>query len=142
MQTCLFFLNFNIFANNVSGVSVAQIEKALEDGMREFGRRLWGKHDTFMAAAEGVQWTSAPVAAIPAMMKGKGIIVELLKLNPNACITGKKLDSALLACQKRESISTSITFEPHDAERLSEKIRVVFFKLRKMTEAKEPLGII
>jgi hypothetical protein len=65
-----------------------------------------------------------------------------LKLNPNACITGKKLDSALLACQKRESISTSITFEPHDAERLSEKIRVVFFKLRKMTEAKEPLGII
>lgn len=138
----VFFLNFNIFANNVSGVSVAQIEKALEDGMREFGRRLWGKHDTFMAAAEGVQWTSAPVAAIPAMMKGKGIIVELLKLNPNACITGKKLDSALLACQKRESISTSITFEPHDAERLSEKIRILCCKLRKMTEAKEPLGII
>lgn len=67
----VFFLNFNIFANNVSGVSVAQIEKALEDGMREFGRRLWGKHDTFMAAAEGVQWTSAPVAAIPAMIREK-----------------------------------------------------------------------
>lgn len=73
---------------------MAQIEKALEDGMRECGRRLWGKNDTFMAAAEVVQWTSAPVAAIPAIMKGKGILVELLKLNPNACITGKKLDAA------------------------------------------------
>ena len=120
---------------------MAQIEKALEDGMRECGRRLWGKNDTFMAAAEVVQWTSAPVAAIPAMMKGKGILVELLKLNPNACITGKKLDAALCACHKRESISTSVTFALHDAERLSEKIRVVVSK-RKMTEAKEPLGII
>ena len=121
---------------------MAQIEKALEDGMREFGRRLWGKHDTFMAAVEGVQWASAPAAAIPALMKGQGIIVELLKLNANACITGKKLDSALLACQKRESCSTSMTLEPHDAERLSEKIRILCCKLRKMTEAKEPLVII
>ena len=35
-----------------------------------------------------------------------------------------------------------MTLEPHDAEGLSEKIRIVCCKLRKMTEAKEPLGII
>jgi len=50
-----------------------------------------------------------------------------------------EFDLALLACQKRES--TSMTLEPHDAEGLSEKIRIVCCKLRKMTEAKEP-GII
>ena len=37
--------------------------------------------------------TSAPAAAIPARMKGKQIIVELLKLNPNTSITGKKFKS-------------------------------------------------
>lgn len=40
-----------------------------------------------------------------------------------------------------EAVSSSARFEHRDAEKLSEKIRVVFNKLRKMTEPKEFLSM-
>ncbi|CAL1165098.1 unnamed protein product, partial [Cladocopium goreaui] len=116
-------------------VGVAELQKALEDGMLVCGRNLHGDTGMLSHKVGHVTWTTAVASAVPLIEKVAPLLRELLRLCPNTLIPGKKLDLALMGCHK--AISGSAKFEMKDAESLSEKLRQLSGKIRKMTDGKE-----
>lgn len=78
------------------------LEGALECGMREAGRFLWGEQGIFFLG-DKCGFNTAPSTMLPALPKAAPILRELLKVCPNAMLPGKKLDQALLSCHEKEA---------------------------------------
>lgn len=78
------------------------LEGALEVGMRESGRLLWGELGMFYLG-DKCSFNTAVSGMLPALPKAEPILRELLKVCPNAMLPGKKLDHALLGCHEKEA---------------------------------------
>jgi len=85
------------------GVSAAQLQKALEDGMLVCGRNLHGDTGMLSHKVGHVTWTTAVASAVPLIEKAAPLLRELLRLCPNTLIPGKKLDIALMGCHQGQA---------------------------------------